>query len=108
MKNRQRIHGTYQCSFCGKNQDQVLHLVAGPRGVYVCDECIHRFGTNEALHTQQVAQTVAGTIWGNKCSFCGMQQKKVQYLVLGPGGVNICDECLALCQEIMAEVSRLR
>ncbi|NMA95324.1 MAG: ATP-dependent Clp protease ATP-binding subunit ClpX [Clostridiales bacterium] len=28
-----------KCSFCGKNQDQVRKLVAGP-GVYICDECI--------------------------------------------------------------------
>lgn len=28
-----------KCSFCGKTQDQVKKLVAGP-GVYICDECI--------------------------------------------------------------------
>lgn len=28
-----------KCSFCGKNQEQVKKLVAGP-GVYICDECI--------------------------------------------------------------------
>ena len=28
-----------KCSFCGKNQDQVKRLIAGP-GVYICDECI--------------------------------------------------------------------
>ncbi|GAV26369.1 ATP-dependent Clp protease ATP-binding subunit ClpX [Carboxydothermus islandicus] len=28
-----------KCSFCGKHQDQVRKLVAGP-GVYICDECI--------------------------------------------------------------------
>lgn len=28
-----------KCSFCGKTQDQVKRLVAGP-GVYICDECI--------------------------------------------------------------------
>lgn len=28
-----------KCSFCGKSQDQVKKLVAGP-GVYICDECI--------------------------------------------------------------------
>ena len=28
-----------KCSFCGKNQEQVKRLVAGP-GVYICDECI--------------------------------------------------------------------
>ena len=27
------------CSFCGKSQEQVRKLIAGP-GVYICDECI--------------------------------------------------------------------
>lgn len=31
--------GTLKCSFCGKNQEQVRKLIAGP-GVYICDECI--------------------------------------------------------------------
>lgn len=31
--------GQLKCSFCGKIQDQVKKLVAGP-GVYICDECI--------------------------------------------------------------------
>jgi len=28
-----------RCSFCGKGQEQVRKLVAGP-GVYICDQCI--------------------------------------------------------------------
>ncbi|MBE3554087.1 MAG: AAA family ATPase, partial [Thermicanus sp.] len=31
--------GHLKCSFCGKSQEQVRKLVAGP-GVYICDECI--------------------------------------------------------------------
>ena len=31
----------YHCSFCGKNQDQVRRLIAGPGSVYICDECIN-------------------------------------------------------------------
>src|SRR3989337_4396983 len=30
----------YHCSFCGKNQDQVKRLIAGPAPVYICDECV--------------------------------------------------------------------
>lgn len=29
-----------RCSFCNKTQDQVRKLIAGPAGVYICDECI--------------------------------------------------------------------
>ena len=28
------------CSFCGKSQDNVRKLVAGPNNVLICDECI--------------------------------------------------------------------
>ena len=28
------------CSFCGKSEDEVLKLIAGPNGVTICDECI--------------------------------------------------------------------
>jgi ATP-dependent Clp protease ATP-binding subunit ClpX len=32
--------GQLKCSFCGKYQDQVKRLIAGPGGVYICDECV--------------------------------------------------------------------
>ncbi len=35
-KNGEKI----RCSFCNKTEDQVRKLIAGPSGVYICDECI--------------------------------------------------------------------
>jgi len=29
-----------RCSFCNKTQGQVRKLIAGPAGVYICDECV--------------------------------------------------------------------
>lgn len=29
-----------RCSFCGKTENQVHRLIAGPNGVYICDECV--------------------------------------------------------------------
>lgn len=29
-----------RCSFCNKTQDQVKKMIAGPGGVYICDECV--------------------------------------------------------------------
>ena len=40
MANSKSMRTTYRCSFCGKSQDQVQRLIAGPGGVYICDECI--------------------------------------------------------------------
>ncbi len=33
-----RVH--YRCSFCGKSQEEVRRLIAGPGAVYICDECV--------------------------------------------------------------------
>lgn len=37
-----------------------------------------------------------------KCSFCGKTQEQVKRLIAGPG-VYICDECIELCSEIIAD-----
>ena len=36
------------------------------------------------------------------CSFCGKSQKEVKKLIAGPS-VYICDECISLCNDILAE-----
>ena len=36
------------------------------------------------------------------CSFCGKAQKEVKKLIAGPT-VYICDECIGLCNDIIAE-----
>ncbi len=53
--------GNLKCSFCGKSQEQVRKLVAGP-GVYICDECIElcteiveeELGTEEETEFKEV------------------------------------------------------
>lgn len=35
-----RFETLCHCSFCGKSQDQVRKLIAGPKDIYICDECI--------------------------------------------------------------------
>ena len=40
MANQRPTRGQYHCSFCGKSQDQVRRLIAGPGAVYICDECV--------------------------------------------------------------------
>jgi ATP-dependent Clp protease ATP-binding subunit ClpX len=37
-----------------------------------------------------------------RCSFCGRKQSEVKKLIVGPG-VYICDECVVLCNDILAE-----
>ncbi|MCM3389678.1 ATP-dependent protease ATP-binding subunit ClpX [Ureibacillus chungkukjangi] len=53
--------GNLKCSFCGKPQEQVRKLVAGP-GVYICDECIElcseivveELGVEEEIDFQEI------------------------------------------------------
>jgi ATP-dependent Clp protease ATP-binding subunit ClpX len=37
------------------------------------------------------------------CSFCGKPQERVERLIAGPNRVYICNECVALCNEIIAD-----
>jgi len=43
-----------------------------------------------------------GNLHGLHCSFCGKSQREVKKLIAGPN-VYICDECIALCNDIIAE-----
>ncbi|MEV1173233.1 ATP-dependent Clp protease ATP-binding subunit ClpX [Nonomuraea sp. NPDC049784] len=38
-----------------------------------------------------------------RCSFCGKSQQEVRKLIAGPPSVYICDECVVLCTEMVAE-----
>ena len=49
---------TYHCSFCGKNQDQVKRLIAGPGAVYICDECVDL--CREIIAEEASASSVSG------------------------------------------------
>ena len=35
-----KIVDKIRCSFCNKTEDQVRKLIAGPNGIYICDECV--------------------------------------------------------------------
>lgn len=40
MSNSRNNRVQYRCSFCGKGQEEVRRLIAGPGAVYICDECV--------------------------------------------------------------------
>lgn len=42
----------------------------------------------------------------NRCSFCGKRHDQVRRVIAGPGGVLICNECVALCNTIIDEQER--
>jgi ATP-dependent Clp protease ATP-binding subunit ClpX len=47
--------GHYRCSFCGKGQDEVRRLIAGPGAVYICDECVQL--CREIIDEEQVPES---------------------------------------------------
>ena len=36
------IPGSHHCSFCGRSDLEVEHLIAGPNNVYICNRCVER------------------------------------------------------------------
>jgi hypothetical protein len=44
---------SYQCSFCGKANAEVKRMIAGPNGVFICDECVAR--CNEIIAAEEAA-----------------------------------------------------
>jgi hypothetical protein len=100
------------CSFCGKHQHEVRKLIAGPT-VYICDECVklcNEIIAGEAKRAEPAPEQpappkgegIAKTDNLLCCSFCGKSQREVKNLIAGPT-VYICDECIGLCNDIIAE-----
>ncbi len=73
----------YRCSFCGKGQEEVRRLIAGPGSVYICDECVElcreiideeetptprpgRRARERAADRQRVA---SGTVWEEEVGY---------------------------------------
>jgi hypothetical protein len=100
-------------------------MIEGP-GIFICDACVARASRLAAGSAAEVEVEVevgaaapmlvepSGS--GAKCKFCE-QTRHMQRLVAGsvasaPGGKvgkrpRICDECLAMCEEILAETASL-
>ena len=54
--------GAYLCSFCGRGQEEVQRLIAGPGTVCICDECVAL--CSAIIAEEAEAQPVArGIIW---------------------------------------------
>lgn len=61
MANRTEDRKQVRCSFCGKSQEQVRKLLAGPGDVYICDECIELcYEIVEEEFDDDVAESASG------------------------------------------------
>jgi ATP-dependent Clp protease ATP-binding subunit ClpX len=59
MASTRGTRGQYHCSFCGKGQEHVRRLIAGPGAVYICDECVEL--CREIIDEEQAPQTQGKT-----------------------------------------------
>ena len=105
------------CSFCGRPHDVCAKLIAGP-GVFICDRCVgqatQRSGGPVVEGRAEGSMRLEPSGSEVRCSFCGKEARKVRHLVASglsvPAGKfgdlpRICDKCLDLCLEILAETS---
>ena len=103
------------CTFCGKPQDKVRKLIAGP-GVYICDGCIDL--AVDVIASGRAARTALGTMntvpegWsGVRCNFCGKDRGQVERVAImeevtverTSSNAAVCSQCLVLCGEIITE-----
>ena len=104
-----------ECGFCGKSVREVRKLIAGPT-VYICDECVKLCNdilAEEAERSEPAPEGSSRPTEQGKpqesgrrllcCSFCGKSQREVRKLIASELGSCICDECIGLCNDIIAE-----
>jgi hypothetical protein len=72
--------------------------------LYICEGCvtaaIQAIETRGAEAARILLISTASTA---DCSFCGKEHRETEHLVTASQGGRICDECLEVCAEIMAE-----
>ena len=103
------------CTFCGKPQNKVRKLIAGP-GVYICDGCVDL--VLDVITSGRAARTALGAMdnvpeeqSGVRCNFCGKDRGQVERVAIMPevtvertsSSAAVCSECLVLCGEIITE-----
>ncbi|MGI8883504.1 MAG: ClpX C4-type zinc finger protein [Pyrinomonadaceae bacterium] len=82
----------FRCSFCGKTQNEVNNMIAGPKG-NICDHCTVGFLSLPKM-------TDVSSVQNAICNFCGKSKQEVGAFS-GREQVQICSGCLDVCQEII-------
>ncbi|MBI3732158.1 MAG: ATP-dependent Clp protease ATP-binding subunit ClpX, partial [Chloroflexi bacterium] len=74
-----RLSEVDRCSFCGRDQAQVNHLIAGPSAVYICDECVEL--CKEILQDESGAPGQKSLAWGRLPTPQEIYRQLNQYVV---------------------------
>jgi len=89
-------HKLLTCSFCGKNQNEVGKLIAGP-SVQICNECVRTCDeilTQENVEaTENKLKAASGTAEERLCGIC-MEARETDELIFLPHAAYMCATCL--------------
>lgn len=94
--------GGKTCSFCGKGQEEVRKLIAGPT-VFICDECVDL--CDQILAKEKVGDGKAGkkaapsAATEGLCGIC-MEPREQDELVFLPHAAYLCAGCLEEIQTV--------
>jgi len=91
------------CSFCGRHQQEVRKLIAGP-SVHICNECV---GLCNDIATEEVAANAAVNKKGSNaktkethlCGIC-MEERETDELIFLPHAAYMCAGCLEDMQAV--------
>jgi DNA-binding transcriptional MerR regulator len=81
-----------------------IHRAHLERQIRFCQQTLQRLQSLDDWYTrqgQEDAMDTTGTIY--TCSFCSKQSPQVERMIAGPNGVIICNECVDVCNRIIAE-----
>jgi Pyruvate/2-oxoacid:ferredoxin oxidoreductase delta subunit len=83
---------TVTCSFCGKNQQEVRKVIAGP-SVHICNECVNL--CDEILVKENVKETESAVPSTEErlCGIC-MEPRETDELIFLPHAAYMCAGCL--------------
>lgn len=83
---------TVTCSFCGKNQEEVRKVIAGP-SVHICNECVNL--CDEILVKENVKEA-ASAVQSTEERLCGicMEPRETDELIFLPHAAYMCAGCL--------------
>ena len=95
------------CSFCGKSQDDVAKLIAGPE-VFICDECVAL--CNDILAEERREGNERGTAEGGEppapeqvhCRLCGCAGEPEEFVMV-PNRGPLCLPCLEEIRLVIGE-----
>jgi hypothetical protein len=93
------------CSFCGKSQDEIRKLIAGPN-VHICDECVDL--CNDILEGEAEAESTTGTTALHaiaSCALCRLPKDATELRMIGEKGV-VCVECIDAVRGVAESVEQ--